>query len=263
MIMENSKKFVAFLDILGFKQLVQNNKHAYLIDTFKKFLFMNQYGLANGQVNQNTADQEELFNTGISNVHLISISDSIILFTNDNSIDNFINIVNTTSTLLNIGIKEGLPLRGGISCGNFLAVSRKFTNQKFVFSKQLMLGKALVEAYELESQQEWSGCIIQQSCIEQFSNIAEKAKLNFIIEHHKIIKYDVPLKKEKAKYYVVNWIKNNHSIDNKNISSAFSKHNKNINSSSVECKIKHTIDFFEYIMKNKYFSESQAILEVK
>jgi len=261
MMMENSKKIVAFLDILGFKQLVKNNGHTYLVNTFKKFLFMNEYSLSNGEVNKNATNKDELFNTDISNINLILISDGIVLFTNNSSIDSFISMVDAISTLLNNGIKEGLPFRGGISCGDFSTLLKISTNQKFIFSKQLILGKALVEAYELELQQEWSGCIIQQNCIEQFSNIAEKAKLNFIIDNNKIIEYNVPLKKEKAKYYVVNWVKNNHSINKENIDSAFSKHNKNINTSSVECKIKNTIDFFEYIMKNKYFSEPQTILE--
>jgi len=260
--MNTDKKFIVFLDILGFKDLVKNNTHGVLLDIFKKFLFLNQYKLANGQINQSASSQDELFNTDISKVHLISISDSIVLYSNDDSIDSFINIVNAASTLLNVGLKEGLPLRGGISCGEFSAILKEPINQKFDFSRQLLLGKALIDAYELESLQDWSGCVIQEECISNFTSTEEKAKLNFIINNHIIKKYNVPLKEEHKEFNVVNWI-NDTSFTEQIIRDAFSKHNKNSNTVSVQSKIQNTIDFFNYINNNQYFSEPQAFLENK
>jgi hypothetical protein len=257
------RKFVAFLDILGFTELVKHNSHLDLIKIFKKFLFLNQYGLSRGQVNENAINRDELFNTDISKVSLISISDSIVLYTKDNSITAFIDIIKAVSILLNIGIKNGLPLRGSISCGNFSAfLLKESSNLEYVFSRQLLLGKALVEAYEFEAQQEWSGCIIKNNCIENFINTDEKKILKNIIYTHKIEEYNVPLKKEIEKYYVVNWIKDN-SINTKIITEAFSKYNKKTNIPSVKCKISNTIEFADYIIKNEYFSEAQTFLEIK
>jgi hypothetical protein len=184
--MEN-KKFVAFLDILGFKELVKNNSHSYLIEEFRKFLFLNQYGLSNGQINNNATNQDEIFNTDISKVNLISISDSIVLYTNDNTIDDFLCIIDAVSTLLNIGIKNGFPLRGGLTYGYFSAMLKENKSLNFDYSNQILLGKALVEAYIIESKQEWAGCIISDECFKIFEEKVDNAKLKYYKINHKII----------------------------------------------------------------------------
>jgi len=253
------KKFVAFLDILGFKELVKNNSHSYLVEKFKKFLFLNQYGLSNGKINSNATNQDELFNTDISKVNLISISDSIVLYTDDNTIDDFLHIIDAVSTLLNIGIKNGFPLRGELSSGYFSAILKENKSLDFDYSNQILLGKALVEAYTIESKQEWAGCIISDKCFQIFEEKVDNLKLKYYKNNYKIINYNVPIKGTNTEQYVVNWVKDS-TINNNQVKEAFQKHNKIIND-NVKTKIKNTLDFFNYIYKNHYFYEPKVTLE--
>jgi hypothetical protein len=255
-----NKKFVAFLDILGFSELVKNNSHDYLVKEFKKFLFINQYNLARGRINNNAKDQDEIFNTDISRVNLISISDSIILYTNDDSIYDFIHIIDATSTLLNTSIQNGFPLRGGLTYGNLSSILKN--NQSSTLDYQnynhILVGKALVKAYELEKIQEWSGCVISDECLNKYEKKEDFAIIKYLKLNYKIIEYVVPIKNGNKKAYVINWV--NEKINKIDVKKAFQKHNKSINE-KVEIKISNTLKFYDYIYDNKYFNQPRIFLE--
>jgi hypothetical protein len=118
--------FVAFLDILGFSNMVRHDCESPGRDTFIKNLF-NLYKFTK--------------KIGATSPHLdiIQFSDSVV-FSMPLSKDNFIYFINVISDYQYNLFKENLLCRGGIAFG------KHFSSEGFVFSD------GLIEAYLLEKQ---------------------------------------------------------------------------------------------------------------
>ncbi|HEY0828408.1 MAG TPA: hypothetical protein VGE40_09960, partial [Bacilli bacterium] len=222
--------FVAFLDILGFKSLINENSNDELEELYDKIF------------------SDKIFNLFKENkVNFISISDSYVLYTQNNTYTSLLQIISAVGVLFTISMANGLPLRGAITVGRIFTRKNKFNkiNQFNVF------GKPLVRAYELESEQEWAGCRIDPQC---FLSLGDKMEysINRLIDFKFIIKYRVPLKDNVySEEYVLNWT-NFHvtslgGTNRLNIDLKFSMHRKKINSFAVKLKISNTVDFLIFI----------------
>lgn len=125
-------KYVAFLDILGFKnklkQLPQNQAKDFIGDfssTVYK-IFRNQPKKTNGYI----------------------VSDSIVLSTNDASQTSLIELANVVETICQKEFSEnGILIRGAIAKGEFDEMPAKELPH---LQKKLMVGQAYVDAYLLE-----------------------------------------------------------------------------------------------------------------
>lgn len=152
---KDSMKYVAFLDILGFKDLVLNNEHERLIELYEiVFADTVDVALANGKIIIKKEENKLLYTPDRSKilVNSIIVSDSVILWTDDCSVKSLIDILISTKYLLNHSFVMGFPLRGAMSKGDFSAFTRNNMLSKNN-SINTYLGKALVSAYQLESEQ--------------------------------------------------------------------------------------------------------------
>lgn len=123
--MDVASHYVAFIDILGFKNIVEQEKENH----FDKGLLSKLYDchLRCG----------EIFNE--FNINLVQFSDSIViskLFSKD-SFEEFAKAVSSYQVLL---LKNGFLCRGGI------ALNKHYSNSGFIFSP------ALIDAYKVESE---------------------------------------------------------------------------------------------------------------
>ncbi len=252
----SGKSYVAFIDILGFKDLVNNNTHEELEKIYKKSFEINlQLSLSNGLykiVKDNQDKNITVADISNSKINSLMISDSIILWTDNISMKNFIDMLIVVRNLLNNGFIFGTPLRGAISLGNLSFLQTDITSEiKYV--QNSLIGKGLIKAYLIESGQNWAGCIIDSDCIEnyqfQFNQIDDKkdiADIEYLEQKNVLIKYNVPYKTGEIKEnYVVNWFRND-AVDEKLIRNSFKQHNKNINNWDVENKIKNTLEFYSF-----------------
>lgn len=123
------KPYVAFLDILGFRSLVQNNKHDFLVELYK--LLMN-FQVEFYQKNYNH-----------KNIKIVCISDSVILWTEDSKEKTLIELVEAVKFLLGHSISIGIPLRGSIVKDNVTAIESNGTLS--------LVRLGLVRAYENEN----------------------------------------------------------------------------------------------------------------
>lgn len=229
--------YVAFLDILGFKDLVERNTHEELEIIYAQFF-------------NSVKENDELFEAlskilqghkGINTtVQSIIISDSIVLWTKDDDINNFNMLVLAVRILIIKSFEIGIPLRGAITRGP-LHVSTENSIQIF--------GKSLTSAYTTESHMELSGCMIEDECMEYVLGICgENEIFNNITSSNTIIQYLLPKKHGEVKnHYMINWVS---PSPDSYILESFSEHNKSINSWAVHIKIKNTSDFIGYIKKN-------------
>ena len=242
--------YVCFLDILGFKDLVNNNTPKNLTKIYQHLL-------------QNTVDKSVKIWTengmrdfGVeSEIYSVVVSDSIILWTEDIGITSFIKMIMTVQGLLFQTMYYGIPLRGGLSVGSLTVLNSE--NNTTVF------GKGLVSAYTLESQQDWSGCVIDDECINGFKIITKgrskkgekKLKIDDI---HVLLQYPAPMKSGKIiTRWVFDWTKimtptdegfEGKYIQPEGVVNAFEWHKKNSDNWRVQSLIRNTLDFWNYIM---------------
>lgn len=167
------ERFIAFLDILGFKDRVARSNHKDILENLRKL----------------TNFISECLPTDGSIMFTI-FSDSIILYSNNNNKSQFITLTDVCKKTVAKSIELGFPIKGAISCGKFTALSSE---------KQLYFGQPLIDAYELEESIVIYGVAIHHTAESMVEQLKGKIKENF---------YDieVPLKQgAPTKHHILNW----------------------------------------------------------
>ncbi|HLV46678.1 MAG TPA: hypothetical protein VKY32_06515 [Flavobacterium sp.] len=239
-------KYVAFLDILGFKDLVLNNEHGRLIALYEiVFADTVDVALANGKIIIKKEENKLLYTPDRSKilVNSIIVSDSVILWTDDCSVKSLIDILISTKYLLNHSFVMGFPLRGAMSKGEFSAFTRNNMSCKNN-SINTYLGRALVEAYQLESQQNWSGFIIEEKDLVP-EEVVDFNLLQCLINNNLICNYPIPFKeKMEGNYFSINWLDSNIFKKNTNdLKGCFEQYEKSSDNDKAQEIIRNTLDF--------------------
>jgi hypothetical protein len=151
-------RFVAFLDILGFKDLVMRNSHKTIyelllkISTIKNNIYDAQ---TKDVVKDNFKDAE---------VYIVNFSDSIAIFSKNDSEDNFAFFSFTIKFLFAESIKNNVPLKGTVAHG---LISLNKTNQ-------IYFGQPIIDAYLLQEEVNYMGIVAHNS----IDNYIKEKKLN-------------------------------------------------------------------------------------
>ncbi|NVO10542.1 MAG: hypothetical protein HXX16_11315 [Bacteroidales bacterium] len=250
--------YVGLLDILGFKELALRNNHQELIKIYDLFDKVVKRGLTLFK----ESFQNDEFKPRVDSIKInsLTISDSLILWTENTKFHHFINLVVTIRAILSEAMRCGIPLRGTIVVGP-ISVREEKLNSNTENIKLTCFGKSIVDAYTLSEKQNWSGCIITKECIERYQMSFEELKLRpskytndqidkslslSSLENKKLLrKYLVPLKDGKlAEEYVINWVNElNPKMEELSIRNSFVKYNKSVDDWRVEMKIRNTIAF--------------------
>lgn len=255
--------FVAFLDILGFSNFIRENSHAGVITAYQAiFRSLIDFTLAEvaEQISEKSlwlksmGDPENIddLEPKLDNVTIncVTMSDSIILSTSGCDFKDFLVLIATVRNLMARTLYFGFPLRGAIAQG-MLTLDGDVPSAGSNITHYQMLGLPIVEAANLEKQQNWSGCAIHRSVVDKVGiNIAR-------LDPVMVTFYDVPIKedfdnpsKPLAKLMpVVNWVygiedKDKSKVDEKSIRAAFAAYGKGM-SANVEAMVCNTIKFFE------------------
>lgn len=253
----NNQSYVAFLDILGFKDLVTNNSHEELVSIYKKSLQISlQMSLSNGKIKY-AFDKEgksiAISDLSNANVHSLIISDSVILWTDDSSMKSFIDILIAVRNMVNNSFVFGIPMRGAISIGDLTFIKNDIHESKH-YAQDSLIGTGLLKSYEMETGQNWAGCIIDPDCIAHYQKLfelyqtdSETADIEYLIQKNILLRYSVPRKTGPIKDdYVVNWVRDDF-INEDFIKKSFSKHNKRTDNWDVQSKIQNTILFYHFV----------------
>ena len=242
--MKNS--FVAFFDVLGFKNLVEKNSHEELIEIYEDKLY-NTLNLSENIFNPILKFFTPEVEKDTLNIKTYLISDSIILIQNDLTKRGFLNMIAKCQLLLSHSFADGIPLRGALSFGPVTIIEN--------VRGTTIVGLGLTKAYDLERTQQWSGGMIDYECFNLFPDENADAFIKKLLsnkENPLIIKYDIPLKNSLYNGYSFNWTQYNLIRDEKDIIEAFTKHKKEIISSKEELMIDNTL---------KYYRHSKTILK--
>ncbi|MGD0884895.1 MAG: hypothetical protein ABSA46_08490 [Thermodesulfovibrionales bacterium] len=179
--------FVALFDILGFKDIVNND-------------ILEKVWKAYSEIKSSTSfiqdNLESLFKQQIVTVE--SFSDTFLIYTADYSnkaqedIDKYFNaILGVCDALFHSANSNGIPIRGAITTG------------ELIVSEGIQIGKPIVETYEMEKRQDWIGCWISDDA----SRLISEKLLERHIKGNLILKYKIPLKSGDIVHgYVFNWV---------------------------------------------------------
>jgi len=180
-------KFVLFLDILGFSQLVSRNspdelskiydtefhKAAAASTAFAGAMFGRMPNLSmnvHGNVLQDVR-QDDL------NFHVMS--DTLIAWTNDDTFDALVHLTQFTAAYLSITLMLGLPHRGAISKGGIQLIELPLNGKL----QSNVVGSGVVNAHDFEPGQEWMGCVVDSSC---FDGLEVTQRADFPVVDYKV-----------------------------------------------------------------------------
>jgi hypothetical protein len=184
------KRFVAYMDIMGFQNLVLTSTHQEVLDIMEKFRIPIK------KLKQEAEEREsgrhkgwDTFKNSI--VKPVIFSDSVILFSNDDSEGAFENITWQATEIVSNALISGLPIKGTIAHGEQTADT----------NKSLYFGKPLIDAWELQNELLMYSIVLHHTT-ERY--LAENGWIeNF--ENAELVKYNTPLKTGKVKHYLVDW----------------------------------------------------------
>lgn len=145
---KSQKRYVAYFDMLGFKEAIKLNQD-----------------IAWSCISEMQRSMDEILRIRIkdtSNNFIIEdrirafiFSDSVVLFSLSNEYMDLMAILILSTQLFGRSVKYRIPLRGGISYGDFY----------FNFEKNLFCGLPLVKAFEMGECIQWSGVVLDSIII--------------------------------------------------------------------------------------------------
>ena len=251
--------YVAFLDVLGFKRIASVQSHQHLKSVYQSFSETIFHSLSNGKYVLSSDGKTESLGPDIrqATVNSLLVSDSIVIWTDDNTAAAFCDIVRAVRNLLAFSMIDGIPLRGAIANGALTSVLNQWPTKNHNFQHSLF-GKAIIDAAEAEKKQEWSGCEITKDAIAAYRRNCSEGEL--VINNGLILVYPVPRKEAEMETegYVINWA--NHpqaGIDSKTVANAFAppfdpntveweKFRKD-EWPKVKRKLEKTLNFFQHV----------------
>jgi hypothetical protein len=179
--------YIATLDVLGFKNLIDKRPLDEIVKMYQELLEIGtpiKFSVSKESSNANNSITEDMFL-----MHTV-FSDSMIIWTEPtkNNINYFVYFL---SLLMGHSILKQLPLRFGIAYGEC----------EMDISAQIFVGRPIVDTYQTESNQEWIGGAFHKSCYSApYFDLMKGLKF--------ALPYDVPIKEEKEPKleFAVNWV---------------------------------------------------------
>lgn len=184
-------RFVAFIDILGFKDLVNKRTHTELyeqlniISKTKKFL------------EDASVDQKTLQRYNDVGVYIVTFSDSIVLFSKNDSFHNFIYFLISVRWLFAKTIEGNIPLKGAIAYGE-ISLNK---------SEQIYFGQAIIDAYLMQEDVNYMGVVAHNSVDNYLNTIKKSVNLKETELDNLLFEDKTPLKCGSLIHYNLNWFK--------------------------------------------------------
>ncbi len=254
--------FIAFFDILGYKQIILNNdihKTAQIVSDTLVNIPANIIGNMIIKEQQLTSADNEpsSWQNLLGKVEWLLFSDSILVslpFDAQAQLPELLNaysaFVTICAFLMSRTFAAGFPLRGAISVGEFFIEERCFA------------GKPIISAYHAAQELEFSGCILDEDANSFISQLRKEVVHEGMTDHltmldQTTILYIIPKKDDTTdRHRTVNWValelpgflKIEGNIRDY-VTGAFLRHNK-IALPRVQSKIDNTEMFVRHVITN-------------
>lgn len=193
---DTCNRFVAFMDILGFRDLVRRKTHQHVLNLMMSFLPSTIEPLkieAHEKLSGNQASPPgawELYPNSV--VKPVLFSDSILLVSGDASLDSLGLLLFWSKWIVAQALQQGIPIKGAIAYGEETAS----------FGKDLHFGRPLIDAYELQNELILYGVVLHHTAEQYLTDAAMIQK----VENYNVFKWAAtPLEAGKITHYVVDW----------------------------------------------------------
>lgn len=141
---KQTKRWVSYLDLLGFSDLIRSKNWVYVFSHYTKAIEL---------LIKDRGVKPEIDKTWFS--------DTFLIYSPDDTVSSFLSIELITRWFIYFLIRAGIPVRGAMSCDDFYAD----TENKIFF------GQALIEAYQYGENQNWIGFVLCPSAVNQMNII--------------------------------------------------------------------------------------------
>jgi hypothetical protein len=189
----NCKRFIVFMDIMGFKNMVYNSSNEDLLFTMKKLsASIKQIDMDFKKIVEGKEIHSTLYENAV--IKTVIFSDSILLISNDDSVISFAKIIRAVQYFFGSAIFHVIPIKGAMAYGM----------QTADLEDSLYFGKPIIEAWEFQNDLYMYGVVLHNS-VEEYLD-SHFHEINDIIGKDNIIKYETPFKKENISRYVINWL---------------------------------------------------------
>jgi hypothetical protein len=186
---DTDSRFVAFFDILGFKELVFNNTHNEMllkIDTLLQLVNEVSSGMNSRKVKPTNFNHS--WTNG--NIKEFIFSDSIVLFSESDDVNSAAKILVASSAIIIGSMIAELPIKGAIAHGE-ITVN---------IDKSIFYGKPLINSYTLHDELKMYGTIIHNSA-ERIFDKYDLLNTPMIFRHE-----TCPLKLGNVNHHLTNWV---------------------------------------------------------
>lgn len=196
------KRFVAFFDILGFKDLVMRNTHEEIYKLLSEISEMRK--------EIETWKDDSIGRYANSEIYTVSFSDSIVLFSKTDSIEDFDLFIYSVRWFFANSMKKLIPLKAAMAYGEISL------NQ----TQQIYFGQPIIDAYLLEEELNYFGIIfhntIEEYYIKNFEgSINKEACIEIMtplksgsIAHLNLLWFDIKETKKETLIEVIGKFKN-------------------------------------------------------
>lgn len=188
--------YIAFFDILGFKEIVLNNDLKSLNQKFNNFFRETQISISTGKTVPvgNGIIVPDLSKIKVNCIH---ISDSVIFWTQKQDLESFGHLIDVCKKFYQRSLQMEFPLRGAIVYGEmeFAPGIIKDGEENF-FGNFSFIGKGLVNAYLKAESLHLSACLVDQSVL---ANIGE-GQVYELIKNESLFYYNTPFNNGTSEY---------------------------------------------------------------
>ncbi len=178
------KRFVAFLDILGFKDKVMRSTHEEIYAELNK--------ISTAKRNLEESVNKDIIQSTFNDVdiYIVSFSDSIVLFSKNDSEDNFNFFTIALIGLFSNAIKNKIAIKGAVAHG-LVSLNK---------SEQIYFGQPIIDAFLLEEDVNFLG-ILCHNTIDKY--LKTSANSDFINATYAFA--ETPLKYGNINHYFVDY----------------------------------------------------------
>ncbi len=243
------KTFLSYFDLLGYKEFILNNEISEIRRRVKHILRDIELSLGQGEFKETYYGS--IADINLSGINTLNISDTIIFWTNDDSLKSFKELLKVSYDFNWRLTRYHFPLRGAIYYDEFQIISGfQKTDNGGSYNVNSIFGKGLVFAHLKAENLNFAGCVIDDTVI---NKIAEIGEIDELIGDY-AIRYKVPYKNGEnlSKEYVlklfIDKTINQETLINstESIKLAFTGDNKPF-TERAEILFNNTIEFLGYL----------------
>lgn len=236
------KRFITYFDLLGYRNFLTNNE-----SELHHRVITQMYTQIDSALNE-TGKYKQLPNGVFVNdltnkkVSFANYSDTIILWTEGESQEEFDSILNATYKCNWRMNGFHFPVRGVLLYDELFDMN--YSGREGGYHINTFYGKGLINAHDKAESQQWAGMFLDKS-------VFDKVKLDDNIKN-KCIDYSVPFKTGKSEEFAFRLGQNVNEESFRNVSlrieENFKRHNKWEDIPSLKEKLQNTINFLEYLI---------------